>query len=342
MMKMRTKTFPGANHGRHKPGWILIEKRAIVTAQVTGKVFMRRILACFVTAAVLAVVLSVSFFEGRAEVRQSMIVSTDWLAKHLNDKSLVLLQVGDRKEYDAAHIPGAQFIQTSDISTPRGPGLILELPPVEQLKATFEKLGISDNSRIIVYFSKDWVTPTSRVYFTLDYLGLGDRTSILDGGLPAWVAEKRAVTSEVIVPKPGKFTPRPNPRLVVDAAWVKANLSKSGVAILDAREAKFYTGAEKGMMPRAGHIPGAKNIPFGSLVYEPNNKFKNPEALRELFTNAGVKQQDSVATYCHIGQQASLLYFVARYLGYDAHLYDGSFQDWSNRSELPVEKSATP
>lgn len=277
--------------------------------------------------------------DAKPKVRKSMIVSTEWLAKHLNDKSLVLLQVGDRKEYDAAHIPGAQFIQTSDISTPRGQGLILELPPVEQLKATFEKFGISDNSRVIIYFSKDWVTPTSRVYFTLAYLGLGDRTSILDGGLPAWMAEKRPVTAEVVVPKPGRFTPRPHAKLVVDAAWVAANQRKPGVAILDARDAKFYTGAEKGMMPRAGHIPGARNIPFSSLIQEANNKFKSPDALRLLFSSAGVKIEDRVATYCHIGQQASLLYFVARYLGYDAHLYDGSFQDWSNRSELPVEKS---
>jgi thiosulfate/3-mercaptopyruvate sulfurtransferase len=274
-------------------------------------------------------------------VRQSMIVSTEWLAKHLSDKSLVLLQVGEKKEYDAAHIPGAQFIQTSDISTPRGQGLILELPSVDQLKATFEKFGITDSSRIVVYFGKDWVTPTSRVYFTLDYLGLGDRTSILDGGLPAWQAEHRAVTTDLTTPRLGAFTPRPNLKLVVDATWVNAHLKKPGVAILDARDAKFYTGAEAGMMPRAGHIPNAKSIPFSTLVDDPTNKFKTPDALRALFTTAGVKSNDTVATYCHIGQQASLLYFVARYLGYEAHLYDGSFQDWSNRKDLPVEKSET-
>ncbi len=274
-----------------------------------------------------------------SEVRQSMIVTTDWLAKHLNDDSLVLLQVGERKDYDAEHIPGAQFIQLSDISTPRGQGLILELPSVDQLKATFEKLGVTNKSRVIVYFGKDWITPTARVFMTLDYLGLGDRTSILDGGLPAWRAEGKPVTAELREPKAGHFTPKPNPTLVVDAMWVKANLNKPGVAILDARAAKFYTGAEAGQMPRAGHIPSAKNIPFSSLVDESTNKFKNVESLRQLFNTAGVKPADSVATYCHIGQQASLLYFVARYLGYEAHLYDGSFQDWSNRTELPVEKS---
>jgi thiosulfate/3-mercaptopyruvate sulfurtransferase len=92
-------------------------------------------------------------------------------------------------------------------------------------------------------------------------------------------------------------------------------------------------------MPRGGHIPHARNIPFSSLVEDSNNKFKSAGTLRDLFNAAEVKPNSSVATYCHIGQQASLLYFVARYLGYDAHVYDGSFEDWSNRTELPVEKS---
>src|SRR5262245_33741816 len=289
------------------------------------------------------VALSVGAFVTRIsatrKVNESMIVSADWLAKHLNDDSLVLLQVGDKKEYEDAHIPGAQFIQLQDISTPRGQGLILELPSVDQLKATFEKFGVTDKSRIIVYFGKDWVTPTARVFFTLDYLGLGDRTSVLDGGLPAWRAENRAVTAEVRAVKPGGFTPHPNSNLVVDAAWVNANLKKAGVAIVDARAAKFYTGEDAGQMPRGGHIPGARSIPFSTVVDDKTNKFKTADALRALFATAGVNENDSVATYCHIGQQASLLYFVARYLGYDAHLYDGSFQDWSQRTELPVEKS---
>lgn len=277
---------------------------------------------------------------GESAVRNSIIVSTEWLAQHLKDDSLVLLQVGDKSEFAAAHIPGAQFIQLADISTPRGQGLALELPEVAQLQATFEKLGVTDKSRIVIYFSKDWVTPTTRVFFTLDYLGFGDRTSILDGGLPAWRAEKRPVTTEEAIPRLGHFTPRPNKQLVVDAVWVKNNLNKSGVMILDARAAKFYTGEEVGRMPRGGHIPGAKSIPYDSVV-EDSNKFKSVESLRQLFSSAGAKKGDSVTTYCHIGQQASLLYFIARYLGYDAHLYDGSFEDWSQRTELPIEKTPT-
>jgi thiosulfate/3-mercaptopyruvate sulfurtransferase len=271
-------------------------------------------------------------------VRSPLIVSTEWLAQHLKDDSLVLLQVGTKEEFTAAHIPGSQFIQLADIATPRGQGLALELPDVAQLQATFEKLGVTDKSRIIIYFSKDWVTPTTRVFFTLDYLGLGDRTSILDGGLPTWREEKRPVTTEEAVARWGHITPKPNKQMVVDAVWVKNNLNKPGVMILDARASKFYTGEDAGRMPRGGHIPGAKNIPYESVV-EDSNKFKSLETLQQLFNSAGVKKGDSVATYCHIGQQASLLYFVARYLGYDAHLYDGSFEDWSQRTELPVEKS---
>jgi thiosulfate/3-mercaptopyruvate sulfurtransferase len=274
---------------------------------------------------------------GETKVQESLIVSTEWLATHLNDDALVLLQVGDKDEYLAGHIPGARLITLADISTPRGSGLALDLPTVAQLETAFEKLGVTDKSRIVVYFGKDWVTPTARAFFTLDYPGL-DRTSILDGGLPAWRAGGRSVTSVVTQPKPGRFTPHPKTEIVVDAAWVSANLNKPGVVILDARAPKFYTGAEAGSMPRPGHIPKAKNIPFSSLV-EDSNKFKSAAALRDLFNAAGVKPGDSLTTYCHIGQQASLLYFAARYLGYEAHLYDGSFEDWSHRAEMPIEKS---
>ena len=100
------------------------------------------------------------------KVQSSLIVSTEWVAKHLNDDSIVLLQVGDKDEYLAAHIPGAQFVALADVSTPRGQGLTLELPSVDQLKTTFEKLGVTDKSRIVVYFGKDWVTPTTRVFMS--------------------------------------------------------------------------------------------------------------------------------------------------------------------------------
>jgi thiosulfate/3-mercaptopyruvate sulfurtransferase len=266
------------------------------------------------------------------EVNKSMLVSTAWLAEHLNDRSLVILQTGNRAGYDAGHVPGARLVEMSMIST-SGP-LTLELSPVDKLKSAFEELGVSDSSRIVICFSGNSITPATRVFFTLDYLGLGKQTSIMDGGLEAWRAEGRPITTEAPSIARGNITPHPR-QLVVDSVWVSANLNNPKIAIVDARDPEYYSGASAGRMPRAGHIPGAVNITFSRLA-DAANKFKDSATLAKIFSEAGVQQGKQVVSYCHIGLQASLVYFVAKYLGYDARLYDGSFEDWSKRSELPV------
>ena len=302
--------------------------------------------ASLVVAGAVALALAVQFALSRRGDAQagysdsnSMLVSTAWLAEHLGDRTVVIINIGPRASYDAGHIPGARFLEMSSISA-SGQPLTLELPPVEKLKSSFEELGVSDNSRIVICFLANYVSPATRVFFTLDYLGLGKQTSLLDGGFEAWRTEGRTVTTDAPVIKRGAITPHPRPELVVDAAWVSANLSKPKVAIVDARAPEFYTGASAGRMPRAGHIPSAVNVPFSSLADEAN-KLKDSATLKKLFEEAGIKPGREVVSYCHIGQQASLIYFVAKYLGYDARLYDGSFEDWSRRSELPVVGTST-
>jgi thiosulfate/3-mercaptopyruvate sulfurtransferase len=272
--------------------------------------------------------------------REPFLVTPAWLAEHAGDKDLVLLHIGTRAEYDAAHIPGAVFLDyPAGISTPRGQGLTLQIPPVEQLKETFESLGISDNSRIIIYFGKDWVTPSGRVFLTLDYLGLGDRTSLLNGGQPAWVAENHSVTTDVKQPARGSITPKPNPGIIADVEWVSAHLNDPAVTIVDARVPQFYNG-DLGSFSRGGHLPGAVSIPFPTLLEsETSDRLKDPAALTEIFRAAGVKPGAEVVTYCHIGQQASFVYFVARMLGFNARMYDGSMNEWSQRADLPLESS---
>ena len=273
-----------------------------------------------------------------AESKEKFIVSTEWLANELPKGKIVLLHVGDRAEYDSVHIPGALYIATSEISTPRGEGLALEIPSTEQLDSVFESKGVSDNSRVVVYWGNDWISPTTRVYLTLDYLGFGEKTFVLDGGMPAWRTEGRPLTKEVQKLQRGSFTPHPRHDVVVNADWVKSRLHQPDVAIVDARNTEFYTGAKPGMNQRPGHIPGAVSIPFSSALEE-NGKFKTMDALKDLFTSAGAPPGKQVVTYCHIGQQATVMYFTAKYLGYDVRLYDGSFEDWSKRSDVPVETS---
>jgi thiosulfate/3-mercaptopyruvate sulfurtransferase len=275
-------------------------------------------------------------------VREPMLVTVDWLGDHLSDPSLVLLQIGDKKDYDAGHIPGAQFLEYQSISTPHGQGLMLELPPAEQLVSVFERLGVSNRSHIILYFGTDWVTPTTRVYWTLDYLGLGDRTSILNGGLVAWQATHHPVSNEVKQPVKGSITPAVRKEIVADAAWVTTHLNQPAVTIIDARTHEFYNGSQSDGNPRSGHIPGAVNLSYLDVVDQDNNKFKSPDALKELFRTAGWKPGNLMVSYCHIGQRATVLYFTAKMLGYDAKMYDGSWEDWSHRKDLPIATGEAP
>lgn len=268
----------------------------------------------------------------------SILVSGDWLAGHLKDDGLVILHVGSQKDYDAGHIPGAQLVTLADISITGASGLRLELPPVADLQKAFGRLGVSDRGRVVVYAGNESVQSATRVWFTLDYLGLGDRAALLDGGVAAWRADGRALSTVAASVPPSQFTPRPAPQVVADAEWVRGHLADGGVQVLDARLPEFYTGANAGGMPRAGHVPGARNVPFTSLLVE-NGKLQPQDSLKAMMSKSGGDPGLTVS-YCHIGQQATVLYFVARYLGMNARLYDGSFQDWSRRSELPVEPAA--
>lgn len=270
----------------------------------------------------------------------SMIVSTSWLAERMEKEpaSLVLLHVGPKEEYEAGHIAGAQHIVPADLGRDRE-GVPLELLADSDYEEILRSKGIRDDSRIVIYFGKDWVTPTARVYWTLDYLGLGNQTGILDGGLPAWRAEGRPVSTETPKPTKGDYSLKTRPEIRVDGDWVNSHCKSPQISLVDTRTADFFTGENdgRGRYPRPGHIPGASNIPYPSVV-EKNLKFKDVESLREIFRAADAGSGKRVVTYCHIGQQASLVYFIAKYLGYEAAMYDGSFTEWTLK-ELPVERS---
>ena len=267
-----------------------------------------------------------------------MLVTPSWLLEHRGDKNLVLLHVGAPAEFEAEHIPGAQLVNPRDLSIPRADGaLILQLLPPDALREKLEGFGIGDGSRVIVYFGEDWVSPATRVIFSLDAAGLGERTSLLDGGMPAWKAAKGPVTAEIQPRARGRLTATPRPELVAPLEMVKSSLGKPGVAIVDARVPKFFDGSDPGDMPRAGRIPGARSVPFDTLVTD-DNLMKSEAKTADLFKAAGIKPGDTIVSYCHVGQQATVIYFAAKRLGFKALLYDGSFDEWSRNKDLPVEK----
>ena len=272
--------------------------------------------------------------------REQMLVTTAWLAQHLHDPNLVLLHVGADGEYKAMHIPGARFADMDDVSVSEhtAEGLMLEMPSAESLRERLQKLGISNDSRIVVYYGSDWVSPSTRIVFTLDYAGLGGQTSLLDGGMPAWVREGRKVTDRLPVPRTGTLSPLHIKPIVVNAAYVKQHIGTRGVSIVDGRDASFYDGVQRGSAhggeQRAGHIASAKSVPFTQVTLD-NLLLKSPNELRELFTKAGVQVGDTIVGYCHVGQQATAMLFAARSLGHPVLLYDGSYQEWSRLT--PVE-----
>jgi thiosulfate/3-mercaptopyruvate sulfurtransferase len=267
--------------------------------------------------------------------RDTLLVSTSWLAEHLKDGNLVLLHVGDKGEYDTRHIPGARYVSLRDLSQPpvAEGSLTLEMLPAETLRDRLQGLGISDDSRVVVYYGKDWISPSTRVIFTLDYAGL-DRVALLDGGMDAWTSEGHPVTDVAPEPKVGSLKPLTVRSTIVDAQFVGSHLGTPGFVVVDARDPEFYQGTKSGGGPqrphKTGHIAGAVSVPFSSIVGD-DLKIKNGGELTAAFEKAGVKPGDTVITYCHIGQQATATLFGARLLGHKVLLYDGSFEDWSRR-----------
>jgi thiosulfate/3-mercaptopyruvate sulfurtransferase len=263
-----------------------------------------------------------------ARTRPELLVSTQWLADHLSDPKLVLVHVGDADAYKTAHLPGARLLTTDKIATQHEMPHV-ELLPDDQLKANLEAIGISNDSRVVIY-SPDWDPYATRLYFTLDYLGVADHAALLDGGIEKWNLEKRPTSTDAATVTKGLLTIHPHPEIVAKMAAVQqlTSGSDSSTVLIDARPIKRY---------RAGHLPGA--APFfweKNLVSAEDPVLKSPEELRKMYAAAGATPGKKIVSYCEVGLQASYAYFIARYLGYDAAMYDGSYMEWSTAKQPSV------
>jgi thiosulfate/3-mercaptopyruvate sulfurtransferase len=282
-------------------------------------------------------------------VRDHLLVSTDWLADHLDDPSVVVVHVSRHKgPYLKGHIPGTRHLSWHDL-TVTSDGVLNEFPPVDKLVATMRELGIDNDDRVIFYDHKVGIR-AARAYYTMDYLGMGERAALLDGQLAKWKAEGRPVSTDVPQVKPGNFTANPRPEIVADIETVRqasAQLVTTGdsqTCLIDGRAPENYRGEKAGEnVPRAGHVPGAANVySHSNIVSDKNPVFRSPKELRKQYNLVGVSTRKQIITYCRTGGQASLNYFTLKYLGYDPMMYDGSFSHWSSRKDTTVMSGEKP
>jgi len=275
------------------------------------------------------------------KLRPEMLVTTAWLAEHLNDPGLVVLCITSTAEsYSRVHIPGARQIKLGDIAVTRD-GIPNELPPVEELRKVFAAAGVSNSSRVVIYGER-FNLFAARAYFTLDYLGVADRAALLDGGIEKWTAEHRPLSTETPKVKPAALTISLRPGILVDTAAMRDLAKKpEAVALIDARPTKEFTGEQLSEdVTKAGHIPGAGSLFWMDMLVSRENPVLKPEAeLRRMYAQAHATAGQPLVTYCRTGMQAAFDYFVAKYLGYDPSMYDASFFEWSLK-DLPVEVSA--
>lgn len=284
----------------------------------------------------------------RPAVRSEMLVSTSWLEQHLHDRDLVVLHIGrDRGRFDSGHIPGSRFVRLDELVEQRKDSLN-ELPSVSDLQATFESVGVGDESRVVLMGDSPGVL-AARAYFTLDYLGHGDHVALLDGGLEKWIAESRRTSKEEIHPVRAHFSPRLRPDIVVSTAQMRelslrATKGSPEYVLVDARPAAEYDGVVNSeAVPKAGHIAGSQSLYWRKLIRsEANPLLLDSDQLQQQFMRAGATPGKSVVTYCRTGMQSSFTYFVAKYLGYRASMYDGSIYEWVHAAGNELVASPVP